>query len=472
MSRNTIYQSTGHLMIAAIFTIVAACSSEEISVTHPEEEGKTLTIIAEVARQVHSRATADEYITKGTYYLTYPPASGNLAHNVALVNFGNLDMDPEFGVVSVPEEKGLKWSGIKNESITTFYLDNVDPVDNQEEPSLTIVFDEDNNPYKAGILSEENDLLWGVTEVARNTTNTIFFDLHHYMAGIKVEVTVDPTYAEEGELNLEGAVVEISSIRQTPISYNRLDGSLELPTVSQEIGEEYNKVYQTLTLVDESKPEGAEGRIEWLPDQKNGDNNHTKTYVTQNFVLPPQDLLENEYRPHLIIKKGGKEYSGILPHTMFLYNGNYENYPVTLSFLKEHILTIRTLISEDPPELAFAPVEVVQWVDKGEFDLEAHQAGIYKAEEFYKLIEYYNANNEYQLVRYGRKDESGEWVFDFFSSVTLEDKKVRGQIKPNSQADFSFNFNGYSVYIKSDTGSQQVVSNSDELHQILTTGGN
>ena len=463
MSRNTIYQSTGHLTIAAIFTIVAACSSEEISVTHPEEEGKTLTIIAEVARQVHSRATADEYITKGTYYLTYPPASGNLTHNVAPVKFGNSDMDPGFGVVSVPEEKGLKWSGIKNESITTFYLDNVDPVDNQGEPSLTIVFDDNNNPYKAGILSEENDLLWGVTEVARNTTNTIFFDLHHYMAGIKVEVTVDPTYAEEGELNLEGAVVEISSIRQTPISYNRLDGSLELPTVSQETGEEYDKVYQTLTLVDESKKEGAEGRIEWFETKENGDN-LTKTYVTQNFVLPPQDLLENEYRPHLIIKKDGKEYSGILPHTMFLYNGNYENYPVTLSFLKEHILTIRTLISEDPPELAFAPVEVVQWVDKGEFDLEAHQAGIYKAEEFYKLIEYYNDNNEYQLVRYGRKDESGEWVFDFFSSVTLEDGKVRGKIT-NGPTGFSFNFNGYSVYI----GSQQV--SDSELHQILT-GGN
>lgn len=466
MMRKTLYRSVFRLLVGTALAAVAACSSEEAPVV-PPEAGDTFTVTAEVARQLYSRGYQKSGdVENGTYYLSYPLAAGN-SYNLATVNFGVEGSDPKMGVVTDSDGKELKWIDI-SQGTPTFYLDNVAPdVATGEESTLTrIVFGND-NPYKAALFDEKdgkNDLLWGTT-TARHGFNTVDFELHHCMSRLRVEVTVDKTNEHfPGDLNLGGATVEISSIRQTPRAYNRFDGSLELDTLDAS-GSNYETVYSTLTLVN---PGDAE--LTWDGDPIVDETNENKmTYTTKDFVLPPQGLLGDANRPRLTIKFNGRTYSGILPHAMLI-----GDYPVALYFLREHILTIRTVITEEPPELAFMPVWVVEWVDKGEFTVEGHQAGIYRPEEFYKLIGYYESYNEYHLPRYGRLVTEGEgesatekWRFDFFRTVTLEYGRIQGKMELQSK-DFSFNFNGYAVYVQYPNESDPKQVDEQKLYNIVT----
>lgn len=460
-----------------LFVIFSACSAEDMPDINPSEDAE-LRIAAEIAQQIHSRAYQEEgYVVEGTYYLSYPLNTTNNPYNVASVEFGKEGMNPAIGTVTVPPDKSLKWKDVGGGSTPTFYLDNVVPLG--DPISTKIEFSSDNNPYKAGIYDDENgknDLLWGEVTAQRDV-KTVNFDLHHNMSRLRVQVTLNKDNGGYGsDLTLDGATVEISSINQTPLSFNRLDGTLELPTIDADKEDEYKSVYTPLTLVkdpqsDEEKD--AEGMIEWA---KRENDTNIEIYTSQDFVLPPQGLLENEYRPRLTITlKNGTKYSGILPHAMEIEGGT----PAYLYFLPEHILTIRTVITEEPPMLSFMPVWVMKWVDKGEFDLEAHQAGIYREEEFYNLIKYYEVNNEYQLVRYGYlyTDETSDkqrWHFDFFSGVVLKRSKIANSMKVDGdKKNFSFSFNNYTVYLKEDEaqgGETKVISES-ELYKIVT-GGN
>ena len=504
------YKTVIWLSITVILFAMVACSSEDRVVADPEE-GEALIVTAEVASQLHSRAqNYDELgnVTGGSYRLSYPLASANNSYTVAKVNFDKEDGDIPSGIgyVSTFNNNQLKWKDVGG-SAPTFYLDNVIPVGDTDQATSTVInFTDDYNPYKAALFNEdENDLLWGEKQVQNGTTKNINFELHHNMARLRVQVTVDKT---NGNLDLTNATVEISSINQVPLSYNRLDGSLTLPEVEDETDDKaYREVYTSLTLVDPEKG------LDWKTkptvegtDEENGDadagtagedKSEKDVYVSQDFVLPPQNLLENTYRPRLIITfnmDGEKRvYSGILPYAMSIYKENEADntntkYPVTLSFLKEHILTIRTVITEDPPELIFMPVWVVNWVYKGEFSLEAHQSGIYKAEEFYKLIDYYRAGNEYQLTRYGRlitEEGKEKWVFDFFHYVTLDYKEIYGKMKREeveATTDFSFDFKGYTVTVvqydeengeyKRDENGELIIKKSEsvtseELYQLV-----
>lgn len=469
MMKKALYRSVFCLFVGTALAAVAACSSEEAPVV-PPEAGDTFTVTAEVARQLYSRAYQESGDVKdGIYYLSYPLAAEN-SYKIAKVTFNKKDeSNPEIGFVTdLDDSKELKWIDI-SQGTPTFYLDNVAPdVATGEESTLTrIVFGND-NPYKAALFDKENgtnDLLWGTT-TARHGFNTVDFELHHCMSRLRVEVTVDKTNEHfQDDLNLEGATVEISSIRQTPRAYNRFDGSLELDTLDAS-GSNYSEVYSTLTLVN---PEND--KLTWDGEPIVDKTNENKeTYTTKDFVLPPQGLLGDANRPRLIITlKNGRKYSGILPHAMLI-----GDYPVALYFLREHILTIRTVITEEPPELAFMPVWVVEWVDKGEFTVEGHQAGIYRPEEFYKLIDYYKSYNEYHLPRYGRLVTEGEgesatekWRFDFFRTVTLEYGRIQGKMELQSK-DFSFNFNGYAVYVQCPNESDPKQVDEQKLYNIVT----
>lgn len=491
MRKKQLYKIALHVISAAALMAVVACSSEEPTLSDPSEKGGTFTVIAEVAQQLYSRGSMnveDGYVKEGLCYLSYPPRDKD-DYGLAEVNFHKEPASPGIGIVTILEDgddkdKELKWDKVKGSS-PTFYLDNVSPELAASGSTPTYIsFSPDNNPYKAGLYKDvrkegTNDLLWGDQTVNQNTKN-IHFDLHHQMAGVRVQVTVDRTNdLDDGDLDLEDAEVAITSINHTPIAYNRLDGSLLLTELDEskegEDGYDYDGIYeehyQPLVLVGK---EGEDGEVlKWFgsyPDEK---NDKIETYVTQDFVLPPQDLLAGKYRPKLeITLKNGTKYSGILPHAMFIEKPDNSSsdgaltYPVALSFLKEHILTIRTVITQDPPELAFMPVMVVEWVDKGEFTLEAHQSGIYNANEFYQLIKYYNGedkekgdgkSNNYQLSRYGcllvtEADGSEKWHFDFFSSVTLDFNEIKGRMTPDSnkeKKEFSFDFNNFTIYIRS-----------------------
>ena len=474
MNITTIYKAIGYLLIAVVLAAVTACSSEETTTVN-SEGNSTFTVVAEVAQQLHSRAyQAEGYVREGIYYLSYPLPTTDNPYNVAWVNFNKDGTTPGIGIVTVPENEELTWDeGVGGGATPTFYLDNVKSELDGSDQTL-IDFTENNNPYKAAVFDSidgTNDLLWG-EQMVRRGDKTINFDLHHNMSRVRVQVTVDRTNEDPTDvLDLKGATVEISSINQTPIAYNRLDGSLELEELDEDENDEdiYKKRYAPLTLVNET--------IGWLKSWKDETDKNKETYITHSFVLPPQRLLEKGNRPRLTIKlTNGKVYSGILPNAMLIDNGTHDepSYPVALYFLKEHILTIRTLITETPPELAFMPVWVMEWVDKKEHSVEAHQSGIYTSKEFYDLIAYYEANNEYHFTRYGEfVTEEGKWRFDFFSSVELDYDKIRGRMKPgtavngNKTKDFSFNFNAYTVYVKYENTTGREVS-SEELHQIVT----
>lgn len=482
------------LAITIAFVVATSCSSEE-TVGVNSEEGGTVIVTAEVAQQLYSRAyQAEGYVVDGIYNLSYPLAVENNPYNVASVNFNKEGSTPGMGIVTVPDNQELKWENVGG-STPTFYLDNVDAkfADPQSSTQTRIVFSNE-NPYKAAVFDSikgANDLLWGEKMVSRGT-KTINFDLHHQMSRIRVQVRVDRTNEQNpGDLSLEGATVEISSINQTPIAYNRLSGAFEMDTLGK--GKTYEEIYSTLILVKDgvgwvkspttestTQEEADGGSVENTNQDADQENTQIDAYITQDFVLPPQGLLEDENRPKLTIKlKNGREYSGILPHAMEIEDGIHEKpYPVALYFLKEHILSIRTVITEEPPELAFMPVWVVEWVDKGGFTLEAHQSGIYTAAEFYELIKYYQANNEYQLTRYGQlvtdKDtETQRWVFNLFHSIELDYDNIHNKMHPstNESKNFSFNFNNYTCFVKYKSSSDEdeiKQVGADELYQIVT----
>lgn len=451
------------LRISAAFSVVvlaAGCLSGSRTVDDPEE-GPSVLLSAEIARQLYTRSGPEE-VVDGTFYLTYPPVSG--APLLATVEFGWNSEIPEMGIVRDANGNELKWIHVFRPN-PTFYLDNVSPALSDAASVTDVRLNPADNPFRAGLFNENtNDLLWS-SVTATHGAKTVHFDLHHNMARVRVEVTVDRTNEkEEGDLDLDGAKVYITSLIHNPVSYNRLDGSLAL---------EDDPTYEDLVLVDER--EGNDDKIRWGPI-KDKDN-----YATQDFVLPPQGLREDDQRPKLVIElKSGATYSGILPHAMLVMDENADPtspttpaYPVALHFLKEHILTIRTTITEDPPELLFMPVTVVQWVDKGNFTIEAHQAGIYTATEFDRLIKYYEANNEYQLVRYGKQvQEEGstetKWEFVFFHSVTLDYDAIAGSMRDRNkgQDDFYFVFNNYAVYVQKD-GAEPVQVNPRKLYDIV-----
>lgn len=455
------------LRLSAAFSVVvlaAGCLSGSRTGNDPEESPSVL-LSAEVARQIYTRGDPDGVVRNGEFYLTYPPVSGTPL--LATVQFKMNPEFPEMGIVTDGNGNELKWIHVFRPN-PTFYLDNVPPAlsDVSSADSVTeIRLDPNANPFKAGLFDEErNDLLWG-TVTATHGAKTVHFDLHHNMARVRVEITVDrKNEMEEGDLDLEGAKVYITSLIHNPVSYNRLDGSLALGD---------DPYYESLVLVDER--DGNDDKMGWgaIKDKNN--------YSTQDFVLPPQGLLEDDQRPKLVIElKSGVTYSGILPHAMLVMDENADPtdpttpaYPVALHFLKEHILTIRTTITEDPPELIFMPVTVVQWVDKGNFTIEAHEAGIYTATEFGRLIEYYADNNEYQLIRYGKQiqeEESTEkkWEFVFFHSVTLDYDTIAGSMHDRSkgQVDFYFVFNNYAVYVRKD-GAEPVSVTPQKLYEIV-----
>lgn len=461
------------LWVTALLAVgVTACSSEDV-VDEEVVLGNPLRIDARIARNTKTRAYQDTgRVVEGQYSLSYP--NSQLQYTVANVDFDKESAEsPGIGIVSTGAGTELKWSEIGGSPVT-FYLDNVDPsMDQNGSRGPEVTFKPAENPFVAGVFDNRegtNDLLWGDKLVARDT-KSISFDLHHNMSRVKVLVKVAHEKNSVEDIDLSEAKVEITNLFPKTLSYDRLTGNLALDTISG---------LETVLIVEQER-EGYQWTDISVTHEENAD---TTSYLSPDIVLPPQALLENEERPQLVITlKDGQVYSGILPHAMLIPSSTDGSlsYPVTLAFLKEHILTIRTVITEQPPELAFMPVYVVGWVDKGEFTEEAHQSGIYTASEFYKLIDYYKKDNQYQLVRYGYKTVLQEgakpiWHFDFWSSVVLDYGKIYDTMAPGSvdaskglPYNFEFSYNNYTVYVRNGDGEVNIKPVSEtQLYNICT----
>ena len=440
---------------------VSSCSMDSEIDDIPINSEESLNVGAYLSPTLYSRTYIEEGdVTEGTYYLSYRlPNSDD--YGMYPVNFGVDGSDERIGFVDNGDpNKKFNWDMVGGDNTPYFYLDNVKPTDNST-PS-TVIFTDNYNPFIAGELDRKdgtNDLLWGEKQVTRKTTGTLNFNLHHNMAGIRIQVTVDKENEKvEGDLDLTGAEVRITSVIQKPISFNRLDGTLTLPD------------FEDATSFSDLMFVGPE--TDWKSSDEDKLNPNIMVYTTQDFVLPPQNLKEDADRPKLTIKlKSGKSYSGILPHAMLITDPTFTGddefpYPVALTFLKEHILIIRTKVTEEPPELAFMPVVVVDWVDKGEFTSEGHQAGLYTAEEFYRMINYYKEKNQYQLNRYGTYNEAEKtWSFDIFNSFTLDYDKINGEMKVEGDNKYSFTSHNYTIYVTNGTTTQAVTM--QQLYNIL-----
>ena len=442
-----------HLCIPGLVALVmSACAS-----TEPENRD-TFSLPVNVTATMSDVVATRQYIpsgdvTAGTYYLSYPQVS-TLDYSLANVEF-DIATTPGIGIVVMPDNEEMRWENVGG-NMPTFYLDNVAPTEAEPEDPMIVEFT-DGGPYKAAVFDDvdgSNDLLWGSLQVYTNT-RTLNFSLHHNMARFNVEVTVDKTFQIDEDLNLEGATVQLSSINQMPLSYDRQTGVLNLDTDPS--------AYTTLTVVNDGQG------LDWVPGVDSPDNENITVFTTPDFVLPPQDLLTDDNRPRLTISlANGRTFSGIIPYAMNVIDSEHPSaYPMTLSFLKEHILTLHTLISNDPPELSFMPVKVVEWVDKGTFDIDGHQAGIYRASEFYSLIQYYQAANTFQLYRYGNLDDN-LWTFNLWAGIDLDYNMIAGMMRPNGSnfLEYSFTYNGYGVTLTQ--GSQTKEVSASQLVEVLS----
>lgn len=435
----------------------------------PDDLSKELKVSARIASNVVTRSYQPEgRVEEGEYYLSYPQNNQNRSYTLAIVDFDRQAAEtPGLGIVNTLAGSELKWSDIGGSPVT-FYLDNVS---NEYGTDTLVNFTDANNRFVAGLFDTDegsNDLLWGEKSV-NSGTRSLSFDLHHYMSRVKVEVAVVKEEDAFEDITLEGATVRITNLYPRPKSYSRISGTLYLD-------EEDNS---GITIVDPDTPGYG-----WV--ETNTDDPDRTVYYSPDIVLPPQALAEDASRSQLEIELAdGKIYSGILPHTMMIANyiDNELTYPVTLAFLKEYVLTIRTVITEEPPELAIMPVWVTKWVDKGEFTMEAHQSGIYNAPEFIKLIDYYNKFNEYQLQRYGylftpEGTTQEKWLFQFFSSVTLDYTSIYNKMRPGTTVmtesgevkgvtkNFEFDFTNYGIFISN--GGDEVQVNANELYRVVT----
>ena len=462
---NILHPTVGRLLpaVAVLLTLASSCRTDGDSVF---EDDPPMIVSAHVAEAALTRAV--EYkdhgeVTSGTFYLSYP--QNNSGVNMAEVVF----YETGYGKATVMPERGpLTWKQIGNgTSDRSLGLTNVSPskhneYDKDNPYKNPIIFRDDETQFLAGRYipygDEEhtNDILLASkspykseTETTQDhTSNYVHFELHHCMARVRVIVETRSSDASFDPLEglLEKARVDIGNVVCKPYSFTPYIGSSTsfadavaiCPAGSTMEGCTFESINLLNTL-----DEGADNEWAEKGDALDADGQVIgQAFTTYDILLPPQQLRTDENRPRLRItvkdnEKGTKVYSGVLPHIMF----NEKNNPLQFEFLAEHLLTIRTVISNDPPELIFMPVKVVDWVDKDRFGLEAKQAGIYDEEDFLNMIECYAKDDKTKLRRYG-VFINGQWTFDIFRNLSLSRNAIEGKMKvEEGKTDYSFNFN-------------------------------
>lgn len=330
--------------------------------------------------------------------------------------------------------------------------------------------------YTAGIFDEEkNDPLWGTAFLPKNSL-TANFDMHHLMSRLKIVVKVDESEENSLGINLDNAIVKITDIILAPNRYNRVHGEFELPTDAAS--------FKELLLVNPD----SQNKVEWKPKET---ENGITTYITQDFVVPPQTLKTGEGRPRLVIQiprddfnKGSGipidqkyvEFSNVLPRALMELDSEGEQTGVSLflNFLREHCLTINTTLRPGNLALEFTPATVEQWVDKGTNIRNTKQASISNASDFSKLIQYYNNNNEFGLSRYGFQTDNGKWEFQFWNPyISLKLEEIRGSMVPgDNKPDYSFNFGNRTELLQiSEESTVELVGSEGENKLYEITSG-
>lgn len=381
-------------------------------------------------------------ITSGIFNLIYPASANSSAKTYATVNF-DLSNDG-IGFVSKLNGSELLWNEVTVSANNSFTLDNIpEQYTTVKNNPTTVDFTDSDNPYSAALLSDENDLLWGSAPTVRESYKTpVEFELHHKMSLLRIQVI--------SEINLSEATVVLTNIVKRVSSFNRTTGTAI-------VGRRYE---YDLEMVNPDK------NLKWVTAEGN-------TYITNNFIIPPQVLQIGTDRTQLRITftddYGEKQtYSGYLPYSMSVEGENDESYASSLEFLAEKFLTIRTTIDTHNPVLEFAPVTYVDWVNKGKFTINGYQEGVYTSHDFMSLIEAIQTDSILNMMRYGYQDEKG-WHFQIWSDIELDFRDIYDSLY-NSDLQFDFILGTHIITVKGvhQTETLEIsVENQEELVSIL-----
>lgn len=478
------------LLLPAV-TGLTSCSddSSDFHWFDSDDDSEQITVGASIRGNIHSRGYKDAgVVDEGDYYLTYPMSQRivqgdtTYTYDYANVHFGTVGAE-KMGFVTYTGKDGkltdLKWSDVnlRKGGTAVFYLDNVSPDlnDQANEAVDYVLFRQGEEiPYSAGVFDNvngSNDLLWGRAEAANNT-KMVNFTLHHNMARLRVVITVLPREDNKARVDLfREATLEITGLQQVPEGFDRTTGNLVLPLNPE-------RTPLTVVNIDNSEQENN-GAMIWA-DRKvdtvtsNGKEVEGVIYTTQDFVLPPQELPNDGARPTLCLTVPAKYarldpgepalvYEAFLPQNMYAAaTGESEEEvvnrpPMPLSFMKEHVLTIRATVGPPEMELEFAPVYLEDWTDMGEYSVEGQQAGIYTNQDFMDFLECYKEGDTELLGKYGYTsgtdaDGNPKWIIMFWSrAIDLPKEKIEnaldGYMDRDPKIPFSFSFNNYVIKV-------------------------
>ena len=485
--------------------------------TGDDDDTDKVRVGASVKDNVYSRSYRPSGpVDEGDFYLTYPftqkivQGDTTYTYSLADVRFGTNGAET-MGFVTYEGKDGkpvdLKWSDVtlRKGNTAVFYLDNVSPTlndaTNTKEDQVLFRAGEE-IPFQGGVFDLTdgyNDLLWGTAEAPKNAKK-VDFVLHHNMSRFRIIINVKPREDNGVIVDLSHvAKMELSNLQLRPESFDRTTGNLILPT---------EPVFKKLDLIDiNNKDAENNGSMLWESiddDDSVKDDPSTykaKVYTTQDFVLPPQELFNDSNRPRLSLtipaEYAGEAptepavvYEALLPQNMYASETGSDDddddvtsnrRPMPLSFMKEHILTIKATIGPPDMVLEFAPVVVEDWVDMGEHNVTGQQAGIYNNDDFMDFLKCYKDGNKVLLEKYGYtsgKDDQGndKWIILFWSkSINLEKSEIENYLKDSMHEDmpFSFSFNNYVIKVSGWDGYGDLSGAAGQIRLYnLITGSN
>lgn len=483
------------ILIFLIYGTILSCSNEKESQDVYVLSTDAILIGAATQDPLNTRGTYDTddvgNVKGGLFYLTYPKTDSKVSspkYNRLYVDFDKAVYYSKYERYYAYTEGKESGSELTNALIGTspnmLFLDNVAPASStaNNENDTIVKFPATDNPYTAGVMTSDKDIIWG--SIQRHSSNLYNFELHHVMAGVRVKITVDRSGDDNlyDKYDLSKAEVYLTNLVLDPVSFTRTTGNVRI-SAQPVYSDKFRLVNNWGEHDDNETLEWGSVSFENPDDLENPGN---PVYTTQNFILPPQTPSDEKW-PQLVVRfpnpspeevaegKLYKEFYGNVPRGMFT---NYEegtNYGLDLAFLREHILEIRTQISQNPPELIFMPVKVYNWVTWGPYTVIGHQEGIYDSQQLYQLIGYYEDDNTRMLEKFGELKEINGlmfWYFNIFSNLTLELDKIQGKMKLTTQAyPVTFNLNNHKIRITDSNGTViYTITSNSVFNKLLTEG--
>lgn len=483
-----------YIGVSLIFLSLFSCVNEDLNYNGgTEEDSDNIRISATISETISTRLTSSEVsdnkyiesgkIDQGEYILVYRSGGDNPYYepsnqfSKAKIKFGYED-DPYTGFATYEEDgktKSLKWkhAALINDQALFFlhniYDDYLNPYSNQSP--LYIELQPESHPFYASPLDIEhgkNDLLIGDAQPEKETS-LIEIHLKHMMSLICVNIEVyKDEETDEFPLDLCLAKVYLTQV------YKDLGGIWLDKEGKSTVSHGYTKE-QRIYLSGDWAEDGEIGAPE--------DKEKRRTYSLPEFVFPPQEIGSGTDRTKLVVEvplenitkdpkdKGQyKTFSAPLPQQMFetiekdVEGNTVTSAPIALSFLSGYKLHLTATFNAPMSDMTFLPAQVEEWVDKANHNISASQAGIYKASDFYELIELYKQGKTTQLERYGYK-LNGKYYFQLWGDISLEKERILDAMN-NRNLPFEFIFNGYTVTV--DDKILSGVSGQIRLHDIVT----